>query len=321
MTSIDQRIHLIERNTTEIVTRQELLDLLEEKKTPVSYCGYEVSGPIHLGTLIAINKQLDFLNAGCKVIVLLADLHTHLNRKGDEQFIEEMVEYWRNSLMALGLKKAKFVLGTEFELGADYVYDVLDLGLLTNLKRAVRSMQEIARDIEHARVSQMIYPLMQIADIKALGVDIACGGMEQRKIHMLARELLPSINYRKPVCVHTPLLCSLQGPGSKMSSSKPETMVRINDSPDEIRKKVNNAYCSPEVEGNPILEICRYLIFPGTGSLEVKRPEKFGGDIVFDSYPELEKAYMEKRLHAMDLKNTVAGNLIEMLEPVRDNVG
>ncbi|MEA3255126.1 MAG: tyrosine--tRNA ligase [Candidatus Altiarchaeota archaeon] len=316
-------INLIKRNTVEIVTGDELSRLLGEKKSPVTYCGYEVSGPVHIGTLVAVYKQIDFMNAGLGVKVLFADVHTELNRKGDKEWVDSMVAYWMDCLRALGLNKpgVEFIRGSEFEFERDYIKDVFTLGLKSTLNRALRSMQEIARDVEHARVSQVFYPLMQIADIKALGVDIAHGGMEQRKIHMLARELLPEIDYQKPVCIHTPLLCSLQGPESKMSSSKPETMIRVDDEPDKITEKIRKAYCPLEKEGNPVLQICEYLIFPKLGGIEVRRKEKFGGNLVLNSYPELEKEYLEGRLHPMDLKTAVTENLIAILEPVREKVG
>jgi len=313
-------LDLIKRNTTEVVTEDELTRLLNEKKEVTTYCGYEVSGPVHIGTMVAIQKQIDFQNSGLRVKVLLADLHTYLNRKGSEIWIDEMVRYWMDSFKALGLKKAKFVRGTDFQFKKEYIHDVLNLGLLTTLKRSLRSMQEIARDIENARVSQMIYPLMQIADIKYLDVDIAHGGIEQRKIHMLARETLPEIEYEKPVCIHTPLICSLQGPETKMSSSKPETMIAVDERPEKIREKIKKAFCPSEAKNNPILDVCRYVIFPRQGKLEVKRKEKFGGDIEFKDYEELEGQYIRKDLHAQDLKNAVAESLIEILEPVRSIV-
>lgn len=313
-------LNLILRNIQEIITEDELKNLLKKPSSAViTYCGYEVSGPVHLGTMVAVQKQIDFQNAGLKVKVLLADLHTYLNRKGKEKWIQEQVEYWKNSFTALGLKKAEFVQGTEFQFQEEYLKDILSLSLETTLMRARRSMQEIARDLEHCRVSQIIYPLMQIADIKALGVKIAHGGMEQRKIHMLAREVLPSIGYEKPVCVHTPLLSSLQGQQKKMSSSNPETIIAVNESPPEIKKKISKAFCPLEKEGNPILQICEYLIFPRVEKFEVKRKEKFGGDVEFDSYADLEREYLSQKLHPQDLKNSVAEALIEILAPVREH--
>jgi len=312
-----KKTELIERNTSEIVTRDELKELFEREKTPVAYCGYEVSGPVHIGTLVAVSKQLDFQQAGLKVKVLFADLHTYLNRKGDESFIEEQMGIWTTVFKSFGLDGAEYIRGTDFQYEKDYIRDVLSMGLVTSLPRARRSMQDIARDIENAKVSQMIYPLMQAVDIKALGVDIAHGGMEQRKIHMLSRELLPEIGYKKPVCIHTPLLCSLQGPESKMSSSKPETLIKVDDTESVIREKINSAYCPMESEGNPVMEICKYLIFPRYGELEIKRPQKYGGDVIYLNYGELEKSYAINELHPADLKKATADKLIELLEPLR----
>ncbi|MFH0859676.1 MAG: tyrosine--tRNA ligase [Candidatus Altiarchaeota archaeon] len=313
-------LDLLKRNTAEIVTDEELNNLIEQKKSPVAYCGYEVSGPVHIGTMVTINKQLDFLNAGLKVKVLLADLHTLLNMKGELEWIEKMAEYWKACFEALGLKNAEYVRGSDFQLDGGYFKSVLELGLNSTLNRALRSMQEIARDIENARVSQVIYPLMQIADIRALDADIAYGGMEQRKIHMLAREILPDIGFGKPICIHTPLICSIKGPETKMSSSKPETMIAVDDTPEEITNKIKGAYCPIEEGVNPILDICRLVVMPRTGKFGVSRPEKFGGDVSYDKYEEVERDYLDKRLHPMDLKNAVASSLIDVLKPVRDTL-
>ncbi|MBM3308852.1 MAG: tyrosine--tRNA ligase [Candidatus Altiarchaeales archaeon] len=310
---------LVKRNLAEIVTEEELDELLKANKHAVTYCGYETSGPVHIGTLVAVNKQIDFMKAGLKVKVLFADVHTRLNRKGSEEWIEDMIEYWRECFIGAGLK-AEFLIGSQFQFEKKYIKDVFELGLNSTLNRALRSMQEVARDVENAHVSQIIYPLMQAVDIKALKVDIAHGGMEQRKIHMLARETLPSIGFKAPVCVHNPLLCSLQGPQVKMSSSKPETMISLDETPDSIRKKVNGAYCPQEKEGNPILEISKLLLFPALNSIEVKRPEKFGGDVKYESFEKLEEDYLNKKLHPADLKKTVAESLVEMLEPVRSHL-
>lgn len=305
----------IKRNLIEIITEEEFDGLME--KNPVVYCGYETSGPFHIGTMITALKLCDFIEEGFKVKILLADVHTKLNRKGDDEFIKRMVEYWKNCFIALGLKDAEFILGSSFQFREDYIQDVLTIGLQTTLNRAMRSMQEVARDLENASVSQMIYPLMQVADMKALKVDIAYGGLEQRKIHMLAREILPSI-YKNVVFAHTPLMISLLGSGGKMSSSKPETMLKVDEDEETIKKKINNAYCPITAEDNPVLQICRHIIFRKKSIVEVKRPEKFGGNITFENYDEIERAFLDKKLHAVDLKNTVSSELIEILRPVRE---
>ena len=105
----------------------------------------------------------------------------------------------------------------------------------------------------------------------------------------------------------------------KMSKSKPDTCIFIHDSPEEIKRKINQAFClEGETEFNPVLDWVKYLIFRNVNSkLEIKRPKKFGGDVTYTSCNELEKDFAEKKLHPMDLKNFVSEKLIQILEPAR----
>ena len=308
---------LITRNLGEIITEDELDDLLESKGEIIAYAGYEPSGPVHLGHFVSIRKLKDLQEAGIKVKVLLADYHAWLNRKGTLEEIEEWARYWERVFKALGLR-AEFLLGSSFQLEKDYINDLFKFSSLVTINRALRSMQQVARDIKNARVSQIIYPLMQALDIKYLGVDVAVGGIEQRKIHMIAREYLGQLGWKPPVCLHHPLVVSLKGPETKMSSSDPETIVAVNDSPEEIRRKIRAAYCpAKQVEDNPVMQIAKYIVFPEKGELLIRRPEKFGGEILFKDYFDLEEAY-KQGLHPLDLKNGVAEALIEILEPAKD---
>ena len=316
--NLKECLELIKRNTVEVVTEDELKQLLETKKKPVTYCGYETSGEVHLGHLVTVTKLMDLEKAGFKVKILLADWHAMLNRKGTKEEIAAMAKLDQKLFSKLGLEDPEFVLGSDFQQTPEYIEDVLQLSISTTLNRAMRSMQEVARDIENAHVCQMIYPLMQIADIKHLGVDVAQAGIEQRKIHMLGREALHLIGGKPFTCVHTPLINSLLGPGKKMSSSEPNSMISVRDDEESIKKKIAKAYC-PEgvVEGNPVLEIAKYVVFPRVAKLKVERPAKFGGNTEFAGANELEAAFAEKKLHPLDLKNTVALELGKVLAPVR----
>lgn len=314
-----ERFALMSRNAVEIISEDELKELAKSTTPPVVYCGYETSGEVHLGHLVTITKLIDFVNAGCKVKVLFADWHTWLNKKGDWDFIHEQVEKWTKIFKAAGLSKAEFVLGSSFQRDLDYIDDIMKLSLNTTLKRALRSMQEVGRDIEegHAQVSQMIYPLMQAVDIKALGVNIAYAGIEQRKIHMLAREMLPALGHPAPTCVHTPLVPSLRSKG-KMSSSNPNSLISLKDDNEQVMKKLKKAHCEEGViENNPVLSIAQLVIFPRIDKLVVERPEKFGGNLEFANYSELELSFEKKDLHPMDLKQAVAKELSKILEPIQ----
>jgi len=312
------KFELVTRNTEEIVTVDELKGLLEQKQRPRAYVGYETSGKVHLGHMLTANKLLDLQKAGFDVVVLLADLHAFLNEKGSLEEVRRIADYNRDCFMALGLdpERTQFVYGTDYQLKPDYMLKILQMARNTTLNRARRSMDEVSRNAENPMVSQMIYPLMQAIDIADLKIDLAVGGIDQRKIHMLAREELPRLGLPAPVCMHTPLIPGLNG--EKMSSSKGNN-IAVDESAEDIEKKIKGAFCPAKVvENNPVLAICKYHIFPRIeAGMTVERPAKFGGDVHYDRYEALEADFVSGAMHPMDLKMTCAKYMIEILEPVR----
>jgi len=262
---------------------------------------------------------MDLQAAGARVIVLLADLHAYLNDKGTLEEIRRVAEYNRHCFIALGLdpKRAEFLLGSDFQLKPGFMMDVLRMATDTTLLRARRSMAEIARNLKDPDVAQVLYPIMQAVDIAHLNVDVAVGGIDQRKVHMIAREKLPALGYKKPVCVHVPLVHGIDGE-AKMSSSK-GNFIAIDDEPSIVKEKINKAFCPPkQTKDNPIIEHAEHFVLPSIGKLEIRRPERYGGPIEVTSAAELKKLYVAGKLHPADLKGAVAEALVELLTPVRD---
>lgn len=313
-----ERLNLIKRNTEEIVTEDELTALLKSKKQPVVYCGYEPSGPMHLGHLVTITKLLDLQEAGFTVKILLADVHASLNRKGEDKEIKKSVDLWKKTIKALKIK-AEVVLGSDFQFTKEYQLDVMRLAQHSTIHRGLKSMQEIARDVDNATISQLWYPLMQVADIKHLGVDIALGGLEQRKVHMIGKDEAKTLEYPF-IALHTPLITSLKGPGSKMSKSIPGSGISVTDSHEEIKNAITNAYCPmKETKDNPVMQLARLIVFPRISELNIKRPAKFGGNVSYKEYSELESDYVAGKLHPTDLKNVIIEELEKIIAPVRKN--
>ena len=315
---VKDRIEFIQRNAEEILNGSEMHKTLSKKNLKV-YCGYEPSGEIHLGHLVTMVKLLDLQNAGVTPIVLLADWHAWLNKKGDWTFLDKQVKIWEKGMRAAGLTKAKFVKGTDFEREKSYIDDIMVMALDTTVNRGLRSMQTVARDIENAKISQMIYPLMQIEDIKALDLDFVVAGIDQRKIHALGIELFDKIGMKKkPVFIHTGIIPSLKGPGAKMSSSVKESLISIRDKKESIKEKLRSGYCKPgDIDNNAILSIAKLIVFPRFGGMTVKREKKYGGDLIFENYKELESAFESGKLHALDLKDSMADYIEEIIEPIR----
>ncbi len=330
---LEKRIELI--GQVEIITEDSLRALLEKKKKPVAYDGFEPSGQVHIaqGLLRAINIE-KMVKAGCGFKMLVADWHAMANKKlgGNLDDIQTagkyLIEVWKAT--GLDTKKVDFVWGSDLVKDPDYWKTVMQVAMNNTVKRITRCSQIMGRlESEALSASQIFYPCMQAADIFHLGVDIAQLGMDQRKVNMLAREVGPKIGFWKPVAVHHHMLMGLQQPKTnaegvdraialKMSKSVPDSAIFMTDSEEEIKRKISKAYCpEKQLEENPVMEYCKFIVFEKQKKLKIERPDKFGGNIEYSSLGELEADFTAGKLHPMDLKNGTAGAVNKMLEPVR----
>jgi len=327
---VDERYAVIARNTEEIITPEDLMEVLRNKSSPTGYIGFEPSGLVHIGWMVTAQKVRDFVDAGFTFIVFLADWHAYINDKlgGDINNIRVCAEYMKDCFEALGLPrdKVEYRLASEIMDDIDYWETVMKVGKASSHQRVKRAMTIMGRNEDEAEVdsSKTMYPLMQAADLIFMDVDVAYAGLDQRRAHMLAREAAEKMGVKKAVAVHTPLLPGLKGGNrmdpvsAKMSKSDPEGSLLIHDSPEDIKRKMGKAFCPPEAEGNPVLAICKYIIFQRTDVMRFERPEKFGGNLEFRSYDELERTYLAGKLHPMDLKNGTAAALAAALAPARE---
>ncbi len=354
--SIDERIELISRNLEEVIGTDELKVLLSKDMPLRHYIGFEISGRLHLGTaLVCMQKIRDLQKADIRATVFLADWHTWINDKlgGDREAIKRTaVGYFKEglkaSLAAIGgdPEQLDFVLGTELYHNNDSYWETLiEVSKNTTLARILRSVSIMGRNEgDSIDFAKLIYPPMQVADIFMLRANFAQGGMDQRKAHVIARDvaLQMTVNplcdaqgqHIKPIALHHHLLLGLQKPdvwpvpadqlrdlwtSMKMSKSKPKSAVFVHDTPNEIRGKMRKAFCPPnETEFNPVLDWANHLLYKNDRApLEVKRTPENGGDISFPTYEGLCEAYKSGALHPTDLKNAVAEGIITLLEPVR----
>ncbi|MCD6368152.1 MAG: tyrosine--tRNA ligase [Candidatus Aenigmarchaeota archaeon] len=315
--NVEEKLKLIKRDTEEIVTEEELKNLLEKKKHPISYWGVAPTGPPHIGYYRSVAKQIDLINAGFRHKVLIADLHAYLDdRKAPWEELEIRTKIYEKCLDLFGLKGVEFVRGSDFETNEKYFLDVLRMSGLLTTTRAERAAREVCR-MNVPKVSELIYPIMQSLDCVGLEVDVAYGGIDQRHVYMLSREYLPKLGYDKPISIFTPLGISLSGQG-KMSASEKKSRLELYASEDKIRESIKNAFCPAKVvDGNPVLEYIKFIVFQRKGSMKIIRPEKFGGDTIYKSYEELEKDFVSGEIHPLDLKNSLSEELIEILRPIR----
>jgi len=231
----------------------------------------------------------------------------------------------------MNVEKVEFIWSSEVVQNEEYWKKVINIARNCTLRRIIRCSQIMGRkETEILSAAQIFYPCMQAADIFHLKVDITQLGMDQRKVNMLAREIGPKLGFWKPVVVSHHMLMGLLPPPSKdkpkdermmemkMSKSIPDSAIFMTDSEEDIKRKIQKAYCPPkEVNENPIIEYCRYIIFEKFDTMHIKRPKKFGGDLEIQSFEELVKLYSSGELHPADLKNTVSEYINQLVEPVR----
>lgn len=336
------KLDLIKQVGEEIISEEELKSLLEQGGDLVAYDGFEPSGQIHIaqGILRAINVN-KMIRAGVRFKMWVADWHAMANNKmgGDLSKIQTVgkyfIEVWRAS--GMDLSHVEFLWASDMAKDPDYWKLVVQVGKSNALKRFIRTAEMMGREesLEKLTGAHIIYSCMQVADIFKLGARITQLGMDQRKVNMLAREVGPMLGYWKPVVVSHHMLMGLSKPTTsnedaisraierKMSKSNPDSAIFMTDTLADIQRKINKAYClEGDTKENPILEYCKYLIFEsfdrlGIREFTVERPEKWGGNLVFKTYSELEKTFGEKQLHPQDLKMSVVKYLDQLLQPVR----
>jgi len=352
----EEKINLITRNCQEVLTVEDLKHLLDSNTPLVQYIGFEISGMVHLGTgLISMGKIADFLKAGVKCKIFLADFHSYLNNKlgGDWEKIRWATEHYFKQGLIASLKcyginedQVEFISGKElYENNLKHWETFMEVGKHVTLSRNLRSISIMGKkrgaDVDMAT---LFYPPLQVADIFTMGVNLAHAGMDQRKAHVVARQVAEKLtinplldakgNKISPVAIHQNLIAGLAGPENvdlkqeneevaidlKMSKSKPSSAIFVHDTPDEIRNKIKKAYGPPkEIKFNPLINWVQTLVFWGEneGEFVIERPEKFGGNVTYNKVSDLVADYENEKLYPLDLKNALAEWLIKKLEPAR----
>ncbi len=350
----EAKLELIKRlPTEEIIGEEELREYLELGIPLNHYIGFEISGKPHIGsTIVSMGKVADLQKAGINCSIFLADWHAWINNKlgGDWEKIGKAVKYYRE-LFKISLKsvggnpaKLKFTLGSELYHNNDNYWKlVLDIAKGMSLGRAMRSITIMGRkEKELTNLAQLFYPPMQVADIYEMEIHIAHAGMDQRKAHVIAREVANKVTVKplthlgkkiKPVALHHHLLLGIQKPAVwpitenmgkqeiaesfKMSKSKTGSAIYTTDSEEEIRKRIQNAFC-PEtvVNYNPLIDWAQNIVLRD-GALRIERAKKYGGDLEIEDIETLKRIYERGELHPLDLKNAMAEVLIKKLAPIR----
>ncbi|EKG17625.1 Aminoacyl-tRNA synthetase class Ib [Macrophomina phaseolina MS6] len=326
--SADTKLALINENLQEVLNPEIMEEVVKKGERPLKiYWGTATTGRPHCGYFVPMLKIAQFLQAGCHVKILLADIHAFLdNLKAPIELVNYRAKYYKyvitESLKAVGVSvdRLEFVLGSEYQKSPDYMMDLLRLSTMTTEHDAKRAGAEVVKQTDNPLLSGLIYPLMQALDEQYLDVDVQFGGVDQRKIFALAKEALPKLGYKERAHLMNKMVPGLQG--DKMSSSDPDSKIDLLDGPDAVKRKLKKAFAEPrKIEGNGLLSFVEYVLLPA-GALEGGKPaftveRREGEPLVYNDAEKMKEDYAADVLTPQLLKSGVTDGISKLLAPIQ----
>lgn len=300
------------------------------------YVGFEPSGKAHIGWKVLSLQLRRMLDADANVLIFLADWHAWVNDKfnGVMEDIQTTATYMEETFRALldhpeegeGPGQLRFVWASQVMNSGDYWARVLRCSKGATLPKVRKTFTIMGRDEASSDhdLSKFFYPAMQASDIFEMNIDVAIGGMDQRKAHMFMRDVASRWNWRKPTCLHTPILSSLKATGvrmesfdHKMSKSDPSGAILLHDAEKSIRKKMQkHAYLDPEDPHSPVYELAEHVVLPEWGEIVVTPNPKFGEPSTWTDLSSFKAAVADGTLHPLDAKIGVAIGVSKGLQRV-----
>ena len=334
----ETRLDLITGAAQEVVGVEHLESRITDGGTIRAYVGFEPSGKAHVGWKVLATNLRRMLDADVNVLIFLADWHAWVNDKfgGDMDKIQTTGKYMEEVFRALlghpkegeGPGELRFAYASEVMDSGDYWARVLRCSKNMSLARARRTFSIMGRDEASGDgdLSKFFYPAMQAADIFEMNIDLAIGGMDQRKAHMYMREVADHWNWTKATCIHTPIISGLKSAGArmdsfdhKMSKSDPSGAILLHDTPEKMRKKMRKAYLDVEQDDSPIYELLQHIILPEQGHITVTPKPEYGDPSTYDSLDGFIAAVKSGAIHPLDAKFAVADAISAGLESMRNH--
>jgi len=326
-------------------------------------------------------KIADYLQAGCDVTVLIADLHAYLdNMKSSLELIDQRSEYYIKMIQTIlislnvDITKLKFIKGTSYQLSEKYTMDVYKAHSMITVKEAQHAGAEVVKQTDNPKINGLMYPTLQALDEEYLGVDIEASGIDQRKIATHARSIMPKLGYKKRDYLMTEMVPGLRTVKKdeqkhnqeikidrdeltetmnittdddlvnklqslidkynkekelqnniqleKMSASNIDSKIDLLDTKNQIKNKINKAYCLPgDINDNCLITILEKLVFPllirKNVNFVINRKEKFGGPIIYTNINDVKNDFASEQLHPADFKLGMIDSIDMIIDPIR----
>ena len=333
-----ERLSLMIDHVAESVGIEHLVNKIIDGELIRCYVGFEPSGKAHIGWKVLALQLRRMLDADANVLIFLADWHAWVNDKfdGSMEAIQTTGRYMEETFRALlghppegeGPGELRFLYASEIMTDGDYWARVLRCSKNMSLARVRRTFSIMGRDEDSSEgdLSRFYYPALQAADIFEMNIDVAIGGMDQRKAHMYMRDVADRWGWQKATCLHTSIISNLKSKGArmesfdhKMSKSDPNGAILLHDDSNKLSKKLRKAYLDPEDSESPVYELIEHIILPEYGVLKITPKPEFGEPSIWNDLESIRAAVNDGSLHPFDVKMGVADSLAEGLSCIADH--
>jgi tyrosyl-tRNA synthetase len=222
--------YLLRRGVSEVIVKDELVNLLKSGKKLRLKEGFDPSRPdIHLGHMVGLRKLRQFQELGHTVILIVGDWTAQIGdpsgvnvtrpmltaeevRKNAETYMEQF--FW-----VIDKEKTEVRWQSEW-FGNFNLKDVIQLTSKFTIAQFL-ARDDFAKRFAEGRpitITEFLYPLLQAYDSVAIQSDVEFGGGDQKFNLLVGRELQVTVGQRPQQTFMTPLLVGTDG-CHKMSKS------------------------------------------------------------------------------------------------------
>ena len=274
-------------------------DLINKKEDFAVVTGMMPSGQMHIGHKMVVDQLIWYQKKGAMLSLPIADLESYAARnmsfeKGKQIAVEEYLTNW----IALGLDLEKDNVNVYLQSQNKSLFD---LEFKASRKTNFSQLHAIYGFDNSTNIAHVQAPLMQVADILLPQIEEFGGpkkvvvpvGVDQDPHIRLTRDIAHRLNeelgFIQPASTYHRFLTGLTG--DKMSSSKPNTAIYLNEEPEVAAKKVKTAKTGGreslkeqeelggEVDKCVIYEMLVYHLIDDDGELEKIREECLAGNL------------------------------------------
>lgn len=287
---------LIVRDLHDVLDSHNLPKILA-KNEPTAYWGTVLSR-LHFGYMTVFLKIRDLVSAGCRVVILLADLHAFLDGRSTWEQLDSRAYYYKTLITAIlkamdvPVDRVQFQLGTDHQLRPEFVLDLYKSLNRTIISSALEAADSVITKQSQPHLGNAIYPLMQSLDERHVvpgGVDIELGNVDQLKIFNFSRQH----NTGRVYLIHTSVP-SLDKRDPKMIRKR--NKIDFLDSERRISDKINKSS-----DSDTLFTIIRIVLCPLQTYLTISSS---AGSKKY-TCGELEKDFQERKISLVDLKKAI----------------